>query len=151
MFTLAISCLTTPNLPWFMDLTSRFLCNVVLYSFQLFFHHQSHPQLGIVFALTQPLLSVAISPFFSSSILGTYQPGEFTFSVISFCLLIVFMVFSRQEYWSGLPFPSPVGRILKNTEVVCLSLLPPPFCQNSPPWPVHLQWLHMAWLIVSPS
>ena len=112
MFTLAISCLTTPNLPWFMDLTSRFLCNVVLYSFQLFFYHQSHPQLGVVFALTQPLLSGAISPFFSSSILGTYQPGEFTFSVISFCLLIVFMVFSRQEYWSGLPFPSPVGPVL---------------------------------------
>ena len=28
MFTLAISCLTISNLPWFMDLTFRFLCNI---------------------------------------------------------------------------------------------------------------------------
>ena len=33
-------------------------------------------------------------------------------SVISFCLLIVFIKFSRQEYWSSLPSPSPVGHIL---------------------------------------
>ena len=32
-----------------------------------------------------------------------------SFSVISFCLFILFMGFSRQEYWSGLPFPSPVA------------------------------------------
>ena len=30
-----------------------------------------------------------------------------SFSVISFCLFILFMIFSRQECWSGLPFPSP--------------------------------------------
>ena len=53
-----------------------------------------------------------------------------SFSVISFCLFILFMVFSRQEYWSGLPFPSPG----------------PSFCQTSPPWPVHLGWPHVAWL-----
>ena len=34
------------------------------------------------------------------------------FSVLSFCLFILFMGFSRQEYWSGLPFLSPVGYIL---------------------------------------
>ena len=33
-------------------------------------------------------------------------------SVISFCLFIIFMGFSKQEYWSGLPFPSPVDYIL---------------------------------------
>jgi len=38
----------------------------------------------------------------------------------------------------------------KNTEVVCHSLLQwTTFCQNSPPWPVHLGWPYMAWLIVS--
>ena len=46
-----------------------------------------------------------ISPL--SSILGTYQSGEF-FQYPIFCLFILFMVFSRQEYGSGLPFPSPV-------------------------------------------
>ena len=30
----------------------------------------------------------------------------------TFCLFILFMGFSRQEYWSGLPFPSPVDHVL---------------------------------------
>ena len=38
--------------------------------------------------------------------------GSSSFSVISFCFFILFMAFSRQEYWSGLPFPSPVDHIL---------------------------------------
>ena len=56
--------------------------------------------------------------------------GSSSFGVLSFCLLIMFMEFSRREYWIGLPFPSPVGHI----------------CQTSPPWPVHLGWPHTAWL-----
>ena len=36
----------------------------------------------------------------------------------------------------------------KNAEVVCHSLLHwTIFCQNSPPWPVCLGWLYVAWLI----
>ena len=35
-----------------------------------------------------------------------------SFSVLCFCLFILFMGFWRQEYWSGLPFPSPVAHIL---------------------------------------
>ena len=38
--------------------------------------------------------------------------GSSSFSVLSFCLFILFMGFSRQECWSGLPFPSPVDHIL---------------------------------------
>ena len=38
--------------------------------------------------------------------------GSSPFSILSFCLSILFMGFSRQEYWSGLPFPSPVDHIL---------------------------------------
>ena len=38
--------------------------------------------------------------------------GSSSFSILSFCLFIRFMGFSRQEYWSGLPFPSPVDHIL---------------------------------------
>ena len=37
--------------------------------------------------------------------------GSAYFSVISFCLFILFMGFSWQEYSSGLPFPSPVDHI----------------------------------------
>ena len=56
--------------------------------------------------------------------------GSSSFSVLSFCLSILFMGFSRQEYWSGLPFPSTWTS----------------FCQTSPPWPTHLGWPHRAWL-----
>ena len=38
--------------------------------------------------------------------------GSSSFSVLSFYLFILFMGFSRQEYWSGLPFPSPADHIL---------------------------------------
>ena len=38
--------------------------------------------------------------------------GSSSFSVLSFCLFILFMGFSRQEYWGGLPFPSPVGHVV---------------------------------------
>ena len=35
-----------------------------------------------------------------------------SFSVLYFCLFILFMGFLRQEYWSGLPVPSPIDHIL---------------------------------------
>ena len=38
--------------------------------------------------------------------------GSSSFRVISFCLFILFMGFSRQEYWNGLSFLSPVDHIL---------------------------------------
>ena len=36
-------------------------------------------------------------------------------SVTPFCLFILFMGFSWQEYWNGLPFPPPVGHILSES------------------------------------
>ena len=38
--------------------------------------------------------------------------GSSSLSVLSFCLFILFTVFSTQEYWSDLPFPSPVDHVL---------------------------------------
>ena len=111
MSTLAISCLTTSNLPWFMDLT--FLSNIALYSIGLCFYYQSHLQLGIVLLwLHLFILSGVISPLICSSILGTYHLRSSSFSVLSVCLFILFVGSSRQEYWRGLPFPSPVNHIL---------------------------------------
>ena len=43
---------------------------------------------------------------------------------------ILFMGFSRQEYWSALPFPSPVDHILSDLSTM----------------PGHLGWPHRAWL-----
>ena len=40
--------------------------------------------------------------------------GSTSFSILSFCLFILFMGFSRQEYWNGLAFPSPADSILSD-------------------------------------
>ena len=72
VFTLAISCLTTSNLSWFIDQLSRFLCSIALYSIGLYFHHQSHPQLGDGFALAPSLHSLWSS--FSTDL--QYDIGE---------------------------------------------------------------------------
>ena len=121
-FTLAISCLTTSSC---MDLT--FLCCIGSYAILLFIELNlasitSHLHNWVLFLLwLHPfILSGVISPLISSSILGTCQPGEFLFQyfafsycfILLFCLFILFMGFSRQEYWSGLPFPSPVDHVL---------------------------------------
>ena len=47
--------------------------------------------------------------------------GSSSFCVLSFCLFILFMGFSKQEYWSGSPFPSSVDHILSD-----LSTMTPP-------------------------
>ena len=72
-----------------------------------------------VFAvLCLSILSGVISPLFSSSIFGTYQPGEVIFQCHLFLLFIVFKGFSRQEHWSRLPFPSPEDHILSEPSTV---------------------------------
>ena len=84
------------------------------------------------------ILSGAISNcplLFPSSILYTFWPGDSSFSFVSFCLFILFMEFSWQEYWSGLQFPSLVAK----------------FCQNSSLWSICFRWPCMAWLIASLS
>ena len=108
---------------------SRFLCNIDLYSIGSCFYHQSHPQLGIVLLWLHPfLLSGVISPLISSSVLGTYRPGEFLFQCP--VILILFVGLSRQEYWSGLPFPSPVDHILSDLSTMA-----------SPSWVAPQAWL----------
>ena len=135
MFTLAISYLTTSNLPWFMDLT--FQVPMQYYSIGLYFHCQSHPQLGVVFALAPSLHS--FWGYFSTLLqkhIGHLPTWGVHFSV-SYHFAYSYCSWGSQG---------------KNTEVVCHSLLQwTTFCQNSPPWPIHLGWPYTAWLIVSLS
>ena len=56
--------------------------------------------------------------------------GSSSFSILSFCLFILFMGFSRQEYWSGLPFPSPVDHSLSDL-----------FTMTCPSWVAPWAWL----------
>jgi len=50
-----------------------------------------------------------------SSPVAYWAPADLVssyFSVLCFFIFILFMGFSRQEYWSGLPFFSPVDHVL---------------------------------------
>ena len=111
-----MSCLTTSNLPWFMDLT-----------FQVPMQYCSLQHWTL---LLSPVTSTtgccfcfgSIPSFFLELFLywspvaywAPTDPGSSPFSILSFCLFIQFMGFSRQEYWNGLPFPSPVDHILSD-------------------------------------
>ena len=58
--------------------------------------------------------------FLHSSPVAYWAPtnlGSSFFSVLSFCLFMLFLGFSRQEYWSGLPFPSPVHHVLSELKL----------------------------------
>ena len=116
MFTLAISCLTTYNLPWFIDLT-----------FQVPMQYCSLQHRTL---LPSPVTSTTVYCFCFGSISSLFLElflhwspvaywapadlGSSSFTLLSFCLFILFMGLSRQEYWNGLWFPSLVDHILSD-------------------------------------
>ena len=127
-FTLAIFCWPLPVCLDSWTWHSRFLSNIAPYSIRPCFYHQSRPLLGIVFALA-PSLPFFLELFLHWSPLAYWAPtdlGNSSFSILSFCLFILFMGFSRQEYWSGLSFPSPVDHILLDlSTMTCPSWVAP--------------------------
>ena len=132
MFTLVISCLTTSNLHLFIELTnpgSYANCSP---------HHQIF-LLSPVPSTTGCCLCFGSIPSFFLELCLHWSPevywaptnlGSSYFTALSFALIIMFTGFSRQEYWRGLQFPSPVDHL----------------CQTSPPWPTCLGWPQEAWL-----
>jgi len=113
-FTLAISCLTTSNLPWFMDLTFQVPMQYCSLQHQTLLPSSVTSTTGCCFCFGS-IFSFFPELFFHWFPVAYWTPtnlGSSPFSVLSFCLFMLFMGFSRQEYWSGLPFPSPVGHIL---------------------------------------
>ena len=114
MFNLAISCLTTFNLPRFMDLTFQ-----VPKQYCSLQHWTLLP--SPVTSTTGHYFHLGSASSFFLELLLCFSPvkywvptdlGSSSFSSLSFCLFIPSMGFSREEYWSGLPFPSPVDHIL---------------------------------------
>ena len=57
-------------------------------------------------------------------------------SVISFCLFILFMGFSRWDSWSGLPFPPPVDHVLSKL-----------FSMTCPSWVALHGMTHRLWSV----
>ena len=99
MFTLALSCLTTSNLPWFMDLT-----------FQVPMQYCSLQHRTLVLSPVTSTTGHCFRCDFNSSFFlelflypspaAYWTPtdlGSSSFSVLSFCLFILFMGFSRQN------------------------------------------------------
>ena len=87
----------------------RFLCNIVLYSIKPCFHHQSiHNWVLFLLWLSPFILSGVISPLISSSILGTYRPGEFIFQCPIFLPFhtVNGVLKARILKWFAIPFSS---------------------------------------------
>ena len=114
MFTLAISCLIISNMTWFMGLT--FQVPMQYCSLQ----HRILLPLPVTSTTECCCCFGSISSFFLElflhwSPIAYWTPtdlGSSSFSVLSFCLFILFKGFSRIYYWSGLPFPSQVDHVL---------------------------------------
>ena len=111
--------------PWFMDLTFQVPTQYCFFTASDFTSITSYIHSWALFLLWIRLFipSGVISPLISSINWAPTDLGSSSFSVISFCLFIVYMGFSRQEYWSGLPFPSPVDHILSDLSTM-----------THPPW-----------------
>ena len=113
-FTLTISCLSTSNLPWFMDLTFQVPTQYCSLQHWILLPSPVTSTNGCYFCFAS-FSSFFLELFFHWFPVAFWAPtdlGSSSFSVLPFCLFIRFVGFSRQEYWSGLPFPSPVDHIL---------------------------------------
>ena len=120
MITLAVSCLTTSNLPWFMDLTFQIAMQYCSLQRRTLLPSPIASTNGCCFLLWLCLfiLSGVISPLISCSILGTYRPGEF---ICQCTLLSPFhavhgVLKVRKLKWFAIPFPS--GYVLSELSTV---------------------------------
>ena len=137
IFTLAISCLPLPvYLDYWPNIQGSYA--VLFFTTSDFTSITSHIWNWVLLSLWLSLfnLSGAISSLFSSSILGTYEPGEFIFQ------FHIFLPFHTVHgvlkawilKWFALPFSSG-----------------PCFVRTFSSWLICLGWPYRAWLIVSQS
>ena len=131
-FTLAISSLTTFNLPWFMDLTFQVPMQYCSLQHRTLLLSPVTSTAGYCFCFGS-IPSFFLELYLHWSPVAYWAPtdlGGSSFSILSFYLFILFMGFSRQEYWSGLSFPSPVDHILSDLSTM-----------TRPSWVVPWAWL----------
>ena len=110
MFTLATSCLTTSYLPLIHGPNLPGSYAILLFTASDFTSFTSHIHIWVLFLLWLRLfiLSGIISPLISSSILGTYWPGEFLFQcpIILLCHTVHGVLKARILEWFCIPFSS---------------------------------------------
>ena len=123
IFTLP-SCLTTSNLPWFLDLILQVLVQYCSLQHQTLLPSPVTSTTGCCFCFGS-VFSFFVKLVLHWSPVAYWAPTDlasWSFSVLFFCLFMLFMRFSRQEYWSGLPFPSPMDHVLSElSTMTCLS------------------------------
>ena len=103
-----------------MDLTFQLAMQHCSLQHHTLLHHQTHPQMSIISALSQLLhfflKLLVIALLFSPVEYWTSSHLESSSShVISFCLFILFMGFLQQKYWgpnSDLPFSPSLDHVL---------------------------------------
>ena len=131
-FTLAISCLTTSNLPWFTDLTFQVPMQYCSLQHQTLLLSPVASTTGYCFCFGSipSFFSGVISPQISSSILATYWPGEFLFQypIILPSHTVHGFLKARILKWFAIPFSSGPHSVRP--------------LHHDP----HLGWPHMAWL-----
>ena len=116
MFNLAISYLTTFNLPWFTDLTFQVPMQYYSLQYQTLLlpktsTTEGHFHFVPVTSFFLELLVIALC----SSPIANWTPSNLqgtSSGIISFYLFVLSVGFSRQEYWKGWPFSSPVDHVL---------------------------------------
>ena len=126
VFNLVISCLTTSNLHWFMYLTFQAPMQYCSLQHQTLLPSPVTLTAGCHFCFGS-IPSFFLELFLYWSPVAYRDLGSSSFSVLSFCLFILFMGFSKQIYWSGLPFLSLVDHILSDLST-------------------RLGWPHTTWL-----
>ena len=123
MFTLAISCLTHFQFALIHGSNIPGSYAILLFTASDFTSITSHIHNWVLFLLWLCLfiLSGVISPLISSSILGTYWPGEFIFKCPIFLLFHTVHRVLKPRIWSGLPFYFPVDHILSELSTMTSS------------------------------
>ena len=128
MFTLAVSCFTSSNLPWFMDLT-----------FQVPMQYCSLQHWTL---LLSPVTSTTGYCFCFGSFPSFFLELFLHWSPVAYWVLMDLGSSSFSSYLFAFSYCS-WGSQGKNTEVVCHSLLQwTALYQTSPSWPARLGWPH---------
>ena len=113
MLSLAISCLTTSNLPLFVDLTFQGPMHYCSLQNLTLLPSSVTSTAGCCFCFDS-ISSLFLELFLHWCPVAYWAPinlGSSSLCVLSFCHFMMFMGFSRQESWNGLPFPSTVDHV----------------------------------------
>ena len=129
MFTLALFCLTTSNLPWFRDLTFQVpmqYCSLQHWTLLPSCHIHNWGLFSLWLHLFILSGVISISPVFFWCILGTYQPGEFIFQCPIFLPFHIVHGVLEARILKGFAIPFSSGPCFVRTlTMTCLSWVAP--------------------------